>query len=335
MSTAQQIIKRTFAPAAYVGQVYARRYGSTDKPWPIGNVLAAELAQKEDVETQPNMTAPGGGIHAERRRVSEVTLSLTLADLNVTNYSRAVCGEVLGVDAGAVTGEAHKVALGCLLPTAHINPKNLVVRKVPAGGAAPQTVTDEPHLNKGRGDVITLAHAGATNIAIKTGADLATATPLAMAGNYTATGSTVTITANAPDVAAPTGFWISYSYPAGTVISPASYEVRSAGVYLLPDAVDLAENDEVLLDYEHDAYVKIEALVNKAAELEFLIDGMNEIEDGKSSVIRIWRASQGVAAKIALLQEKGFSNLEVTGSVMMDPNRIGAGVSKYYQVMKN
>ena len=335
MSTAQQIIKRTFAPAAYVGQVYARRYGSTDKPWPIGNVLAAEMAQKEDVETQPNMTTAGGGIHAERRRVSEVTLSLTIADLNVTNYSRAVCGEVLGVEAGAVTGEAHKAALGCLLPTAHMKVKNVVVRKAPASGAPAPTVTDEAHLNKGRGDVITLAHAGATNIAVKTGADLATATALTMAGNYTATGSTVTIAADAPGVTAPTGFWISYSYPPPTDISAANYEVRAAGVYLLPEAADLADEDDVLLDYEYDAYVKIEALVNKAVELEFTIDGVNEVEDNKASVIKIWRASQGVASKIALLQEKGFANLEVTGSVMMDPNRTGVGVSKYYQVLKN
>lgn len=335
MSTAQQIIKRTFAPAAMVGQVYARRYGSTEKPWPIGNVLAAELTQKEDVETQPNMTTAGGGIHAERRRVSEVGLSLTIADLNATNYSRAVCGEALGVDAGTVIGEAHKVTLGCLLPTANIKPKNVVVRKVPAGGPATATVTDESHPNKGRGDVITLAHSGATGIAIKTGTDLATSTPLTMAGNYTVTGTTVTITADAPGVTAATGFWISYSYPTGAVVSTDNYEVRAVGVYVLPEAADLADDEDVVIDYEYDAFVRIQALVNKAAELEFLIDGMNEVEDDKSCVIRIWRASQGVASKIALLQEKGFATLEVTGSVMMDPSKTGAGISKYFVVEKN
>ena len=335
MSTPQQIIKRTFSPAAYVGQVYARRYGSTEKPWPIGNVLAAELTQKEDVETQPNMTTPGGGIHAERRRVTEVGLSLTIADLNVSNYSRAVCGEVLGVEAGAVTGDAHKVMRGCLLATANINPKNVVVRKVPVGGPATASVSDEPHLNKGRGDVITLAHAGATNIAIKTGADLATSAPLTMAGNFTAVGSVVTITADAPDVVAATGFWISYTYPAGTVVSATNYEVRAVGVFVLPDAADLADDEDVVIDYEHDAFVRIQALVNKAAELEFLIDGMNEVDDGNISIIRVWRASQGVAAKIALLQEKGFATLEVTGSVMMDPTKTGTGISRYFVVDKN
>lgn len=335
MSTPEQITKRVFAPAAFVGQIYARRFGSTDKPWPIGNVLAAELTHKEDAEMQTNMTTEGGGIHAERRRVTEVSLSMTMADLNVTNYSRAVCGEVLGVEAGEVTGEAHKIALGCLLPTTHIKPKNVVVRKAPASGAPPLTVTDEPHPNKERGDVIMLLHKGASNIVIKTGADLATAAALTMAGNYTTTGSAVTIAADAPDVTTATGFWISYSYPAGTIIAATSYEVRSAGVYLLPDAPDLADNDDVLLDYEHDAYVKIEALVHKAAELEFIIDGLNEVDDGKVSVIKIFRASQGVASKIALLQEKGFANLEVTGSVMVDPTKTGVGISKYYQVLKN
>ena len=335
MSTPQQITKRTFSPAAYVGQVYARRYGSLEKPWPIGNVLAAELTQKEDVETQPNMTTPGGGIHAERRRVTEVGLSFTIADLNVPNYSRAVCGEVLGVEAGTVTGEAHKVMRGCLLPTANINPKNVVVRKIASGGPATASVTDESHANKGRGDVITLAHAGATNIAIKTGADLANSVPLTMVSNYTAVGSVVTIDANAPGVTAATGFWISYTYPTGTVVSAANYEVRAVGVYVLPEAADLADDEEVVLDYEFDAFVRIQALVNKAAELEFIIDGMNEVDDEKVSIIRVWRASQGVAAKIALLQEKGFANLEVTGSVMMDPTKTGTGISKYFVVEKN
>ena len=105
----------------------------------------------------------------------------------------------------------------------------------------------------------------------------------------------------------------------------------------MPDdaEVDLADDEDVVLDYEFDAFVRIQALVNKAAELEFIIDGMNEVDDEKVSIIRVWRASQGVAAKIALLQEKGFANLEVTGSVMMDPTKTGTGISKYFVVEKN
>ena len=336
MSTSQQIIKRVFSPAAYVGPVYARRYGSTEPFLSVGNVLGAEMSHKEDVEQQTNMTALGGGVHAERRRVSEVGLSFKFADLNVTNFSRAVMGTASGVEPGAVTAEAHKVTLGGLMATAHMLPQNVVVRKPAASGPATQTVTDESHPNKGRGDSITLLHAHASDIVVRTGADSTSATELTMAGNYTVTATGIQITADAPGVTAATGFWVSYKYPTGTLIpAEGNYEVRAAGIYILPEATALADEDDIVVDYEYTAYAKIEALVAKAVELEFIIEGLNEADDGKVSILKIFRASQGVASKIGLLQEKGFAGLEVSGTVLMDSTKSGTGISKYYQVLKN
>ena len=42
--SSEAVIKRTFAPAALVGHVYARERGATTAPMPIGNVLELELS---------------------------------------------------------------------------------------------------------------------------------------------------------------------------------------------------------------------------------------------------------------------------------------------------
>ena len=47
-------------------------------------------------------------------------------------------------------------------------------------------------------------------------------------------------------------------------------------------------------------------------------------------MVDIWRASQGVTKSLALIK-KGFGSLDVEGSVLQDPTRTGAGISKYYR----
>ena len=244
------IIKRIFAPAGYMGQVYARERGSLAAPMPIGNVLELELSHKEDVQKQPDMTALGGGTHAEMRRVTDVEIKMKLADLNVTNFARASLGTVQGVDGGTVANEAHTVMRGGLLRTAHIGAKNVVLRKGTAAGTA--TATDEQHVGVNKGALVPLDNltaAPATNVTVRVGADVATATPLTAAGNYAVVAGGIQVDAAAPDVANGSVFWVNYTYATvGTVIPAAgNYEVRAAGVYVLPEAANLADGDAVKL----------------------------------------------------------------------------------------
>ena len=67
------ILKQIYKPSMTVGQVYAKVYGSAALPLPIGNVLELGVEHSEDVQTQEDMTALGGGIHAEVRRVTEMS----------------------------------------------------------------------------------------------------------------------------------------------------------------------------------------------------------------------------------------------------------------------
>ena len=126
---ATEIIKRTYAPSALVGKIYAAPYGGAAPLVPIGNVLEAGTEQSEDVEKQDDMTQLGGGTHAEMRRVTGVKFSAKIADLNVVNLARALLGTVTPEDAGTVADVPGVARLGGLIPLPHINVTNLVIKK--------------------------------------------------------------------------------------------------------------------------------------------------------------------------------------------------------------
>lgn len=126
---ANEIVKRTYAPTALVGKLYATVYGSSAALAPIGNVLEATTEQTESVEKQDDMQLLGGGTHGEIRRVTGVSLKLKIADLNIINWARGVLGTVSPQDAGTVTDEPYEVRLGGLIPLPHINVSALVVKK--------------------------------------------------------------------------------------------------------------------------------------------------------------------------------------------------------------
>ncbi|MBS0401107.1 MAG: hypothetical protein JSS18_01280 [Proteobacteria bacterium] len=250
---AVEVLKKIYKPSMTVGQVYAKPYGSTAAPAPIGNVLELGLEHAEDVQRQDDMTQLGGGTHAEVRRVKEVKVKIKLADLNVVNLARATLGTVAGIESGTVPDEPFTVsALGVLLPLAHIDP---------------------------------------TAVTVKKGADAASATPVDMPGNYL---------------------------------------VKPEGIVLLDGAQGITVADKLWVSYSYGAYAAIEALTTKAPELQLLFGGLNEADSGKPVVVDIWRASQGVTKALTLIN-KGFGALDVEGTVLMDPTKTGAGISKYYR----
>jgi hypothetical protein len=248
------IIKQVYKPSMTVGQVYARIYGSTALPMPIGNVLELSLEHDENVIKQDNMTTLGGGTYNEVRRVTEVKVKMKMADFNVTNMARGLLGTAGVIAAGTVTDEEHTATLGGLLPLAHIQP---------------------------------------TGLTIKRGADKATAVEVTAAGNY---------------------------------------EVRPEGVFISPSAAGLADADVLWVSYSHGEYANIEALTTMAVELELIFGGLNEADSGNPMVVSLYRVSQGVTNKLALISGKDFGALEVEGTLLEDHSKFGAGISRYYKV---
>ena len=116
-----------------------------------------------------------------------------------------------------------------------------------------------------------------------------------------------------------------------TVVAAAgNYEVRPEGIYILPTATGLEDADAITVAYSYGEYAAIEALTTKAVELELTFGGLNEADEGKAVLVEIWRASQGVTKSLALIQDK-LGALDVEGTVLMDPTKVGVGISKYYK----
>lgn len=325
----QAILKKVYRPSLTVGQLYARRYGSSDKPTPVGNVLELQLEHDEDVQKQEDMTRVGGGIHAEVRRITDIKVSMKLADLNVTNLTRAVLGTATGIDGGSVASEAHTVQLGGLLRLAHIGASNVTVRK----GGALVAVTDEEHLDAQPNAAITTAHAAPLNVVVYAGASYGTKALIDAQDNYTVTATGIQLDANPQDITTGHDLWVSYSYapPGGAEVEAAgNFEARPEGIYILPDAQALSDSDVVHVSYDYGEYAVIEAITEKAPELELTFGGLNEADSGKPTLVEIWRVSQSVTKQLALLG-KDFGAIDVEGTVLQDPSKTGAGVSRYYR----
>lgn len=246
---ASAIVKRTYAPTALVGQLYADPYGSSTLT-AVGNVLEATVEYKEDVESQDDMTQLGGGKHGERRRVTDITFSAKLADLNVTNLARAILGTAMPQDAGSVVDKPYTVQRGTLIPLPHVGVTDLVVEK--------------------------------------------TGTPVAALGNF---------------------------------------DLLPEGIRIRADAVALADGDAITVSYDYADQVVIEALTAKAPELTIRFGGLNEADSGRPVIVDLWRVSQSVTKQLALLQAKGFAALDIEGSLLQDPTKVGVGISRYMRTI--
>ena len=142
-----------------------------------------------------------------------------------------------------------------------------------------------------RGGLVRLKHIAPQDVVIKTDV-LGTPTPVAAAGNF---------------------------------------EVRPEGIYILPDAKDLDDNDAVTVDYTFGNYTTIEALTTTSTEIDLVFGGLNEADSGKPVMVEIFRASQGVTKSLALITGSEFATLEVEGNVLQDHSKTGTGVSRYYK----
>lgn len=117
-----------------------------------------------------------------------------------------------------------------------------------------------------------------------------------------------------------------------TIPAAGNYEVRPEGIYVLDDAPDIDDADAATLSYSFAGQAVLEALTTKASELQLRFGGLNEADEGKPVIVDVWRASQSVAKTLGLLTGK-FGELDVTGTMLADPTKTGAGISRYYRAM--
>ena len=118
-----------------------------------------------------------------------------------------------------------------------------------------------------------------------------------------------------------------------SVISAAgNYEVRPEGIFVLDDAADIEDADDVTVSYTHGAYDLIQALVQTAPILEMRYAGVNEAMSGDPCVVDIFRVKMGATKGWGLINDD-FATLEVEGEVLLDPTKTGEGISKFFRAL--
>ena len=293
------------------GKAYLREIGGGGGLIEVGNASNLAFAITEDTIEQKDFTQPGGGTYNEVKRISAVECTITMAELSPANLARAVYGATSAITAGAVTGEALTVYPGAFTPFANLPASTPTPTLVPANASASARANTAPY------------------------ALGAYVTPAVANGFYykaTAAGTSAGTVPTYPTTIGGTVTDGAVTWTCAGKVAPASgtdYEIRPGGVF--PFVGSTIAGEVWTGGYTKVAADAVQALTSSGKEYELVFDGLNEARSGKRTRITAYRVKVGAAQSIALIGEE-YAALEVTGKLLKDTSKTGAGISQYFKV---
>lgn len=293
---------QTFRPTALTGQVYLRRYGTTDPLRAIGNCSKLDESVEEETKSLKDYTKPGGGEWATLRRVSSMNLAATLHDLDAKALALVRYGADSAVALGSVAEEKHTARQGGLVLLAHPRPASVVITSG-AGAWAASTVTA-----KG-----TFVLKTSTLYEATTGGTTAGTEPEWPTEAGTVTDGTVVWTYRG----------------AFAAVKDTDYEVRPEGIMILEKGIP--DGCPIRVAYSYAAYDLIEILTGAPQDYEVVFGGLNEA-NSESPVRLTYYKCQVSAAKTISWIGDDFAALEVEMRVQADPKITATGKSRYCKV---
>jgi hypothetical protein len=296
------------------GKISLREVGAAAGLLEVGNCSALAFSVTEDVKELKDYTQPGGGTYNEVRRISAVELSMTAHDLSPENLARALYGSVDAVAGVAVVNE---------LFTAAYKGGALIFSKVPTSAA--RTVESTAGL---------VAGTRANTTAVTLGQYLVPAAPNGYYYKVTIAGTTAAAPPTFPTVAGTTvadGTATLTCMGKILLVANADYENTAGGIRVLSTTTNWTDGEGLTIDYTAAAANVVQALTNSAKEYEIVFEGLNEARSGKSVIVSVYRGKLGAAQSIGLIGDD-FAALEVTGKLLKDTSKSGAGVSQYFKV---
>lgn len=295
------------------GKLYLREVGAATGLLEVGNCSQLNLSITEDVKELKDYTQPGGGTANEVRRIQSVEVSFTAHDLSPANLARALYGAASAVAATAVTGAEMGIgSIGAFVPfpsLAAMSPAAVI--KAKAGAAA-------------------VSRANTTAYALD--AYVVPATPNGFFYKVTTagtSGASVPTFPTTPGTTVVDGTVTLTTMGRVSLTENTDYERRSNGIFLL-DGASFTDGQSLTADYTKAAADVVQALVTSGKEYELYFDGLNEARSGKATVVNAYRVKLGAAQQLPLIGED-YAALEITGKILKDTSKVGAGQSQYFR----
>lgn len=293
------------------GKIYLKEVGAASGHIPVGNCSTLNFGVTEEEKKLKDFTAGGGGTRNSVKRIDAVTASFTMHDVNAANLARALYGSTSTVASASVSSEAATAYADSLIPLAFMPATSPAPTVVGGGSAATRANTTAYAL----GAYIVPASANGFFYKVTTagtsGGSLPTF-PTTIGG--TVTDGTVVLTCAGKTAPA-----------AGT-----DYEVRGAGLYVL-EGVVMDGGVPWAVSYTKAATDVVQAITGSGKEFELVFDGLNEARSGKRARVTAFRVKPGALQQLGLIGEE-YAGVEVTGEVLSDTSKTGAGISKYFKV---
>jgi hypothetical protein len=302
----------TTSTRSYIGKgpIYARKKSGGLGLLPIGNCSALSFAITEDVKSLADFTNAGGGTKDTLRRITKVEGSLDARDFSPENLALALRGELTAETAGSVAAEAHTAYTSAFVALDHLLDKDAAITPVIAVSAARVDTTAYA-----LGDTI-LASAVVYQCTVA-GTSGGSAPTYATTLGATTTDGTVTWT----------------SRGAVTMVADTDYQIGNAGILILSTASRFALGLPITVAYTKNAAEIVQALVNSATDYELFFDGLNEVDSGNPSPLKVHRVQFGVTAGLPLIADD-FGTLQIKFDVLQDTTISGTGISQYFKVMQ-
>jgi hypothetical protein len=118
------------------------------------------------------------------------------------------------------------------------------------------------------------------------------------------------------------------------LVAGTDYERTPHGIIMLPTTTLTFTNDdpiELTVGYTRNPQYLIQALVSSGQEYEVIWHGLNAVDGGNPITSRYFRVKFSPTSGFSRHGGDDFGQLTLSGSVLADNSRVGAGLSKYLE----